>query len=105
MRVESRSPSVKVSQSPSSTRHHHQPHSHLPVSINNIPHVLTITTMVKFFELNYTYYYSFTAVTLAYFLRYPNAYSTHVISTDVIDRTIDRATGRLSTTRIHHKRS
>ena len=61
--------------------------------------------MVKFFELNYTYDYSFPAVTLAYFLRYPNPYSTHVISTDVIDRNIDLATGRLSTTRIHHKRS
>ena len=61
--------------------------------------------MVKFFELNYTYDYSFPAVTLAYFLRYPNPYSTHVLSTDVIDRTIDPVSGRLSTTRIHHKRS
>jgi len=61
--------------------------------------------MVKFYEYNFTYDYSFSAVTLAYFLRYPNPYSTHVLSTDVIDRSIDPETGRLSTTRIHLKRS
>ncbi len=61
--------------------------------------------MVKFYETSYTYDYSFPAVTLAYFLRYPNPYSTHVLSTDVIDRHIDPRTGRLSTTRIHVKRS
>lgn len=61
--------------------------------------------MVKFYEYNFTYDYSFPAVTLAYFLRYPNPYSTHVLSTDVIDRSIDPETGRLSTTRIHLKRS
>ncbi|KAH6674201.1 PRELI-like family-domain-containing protein [Halenospora varia] len=60
--------------------------------------------MVKFFESNYSYDYSFPAVTLAYFLRYPNPYSTHVLSTDVISRTIDSA-GRLQTTRIHRKSS
>jgi 4-amino-4-deoxychorismate lyase len=61
--------------------------------------------MVKFYDTNYTYDYSFSAVTLAYFLRYPNPYSTHVLSTDVIDRSVDPTTGRLSTTRIHVKRS
>jgi len=61
--------------------------------------------MVKYFDTSFTYDYSFSAVTLAYFLRYPNPYSTHVLSTDVIDRSIDPATGRLSTTRIHLKRS
>lgn len=61
--------------------------------------------MVKFYDTNFTYDYSFPAVTLAYFLRYPNPYSTHVLSTDVIDRHIDPVTGRLSTTRIHLKRS
>jgi len=61
--------------------------------------------MVKFYETSFTYSYSFPAVTLAYFLRYPNPYSTHVLSTDVIDRHIDPVTGRLSTTRIHLKRS
>jgi len=61
--------------------------------------------MVKFYETSFAYDYSFPAVTLAYFLRYPNPYSTHVLSTDVIDRHIDPETGRLSTTRIHLKRS
>jgi 4-amino-4-deoxychorismate lyase len=44
-------------------------------------------------------------VTLAYFLRYPNPYSTHVLSTDVIDRRIDPVTKRLHTVRLHLKRS
>ncbi|TAQ86684.1 hypothetical protein B7494_g5000 [Chlorociboria aeruginascens] len=61
--------------------------------------------MVRFFESNYTYYYSFPAVTLAYFLRYPNPYSTHVLSTDVISRSIDPDTGRLFTLRLHRKAS
>jgi len=61
--------------------------------------------MVKFYEYDFTYDYSFPAVTLAYFLRYPNPYSTHVLSSDVIDRHIDEETGRLYTTRIHLKRS
>jgi 4-amino-4-deoxychorismate lyase len=60
--------------------------------------------MVKFFESSFTYDYSFPAVTLAYFLRYPNPYSTHVLSTDVISRTID-SEGRLKTLRIHRKSS
>ncbi|KAL3424277.1 PRELI-like family protein [Phlyctema vagabunda] len=61
--------------------------------------------MVKFYESSYSYSYSFPAVTLAYFLRYPNPYSTHVLSTDTISRTIDPETGRLTTTRIHQKRT
>ncbi|KAI9649458.1 hypothetical protein NHQ30_002034 [Ciborinia camelliae] len=59
--------------------------------------------MVKFYESSYSYDYSFPAVTLAYFLRYPNPHSTHVLSTDVISRTIDPETGRLRTLRIHRK--
>ncbi|KAG0645167.1 Unprocessed MGM1 1 [Hyphodiscus hymeniophilus] len=61
--------------------------------------------MVKFYESSYTYDYSFPAVTLAYFLRYPNPYSTHVLSSDTISRSIDEATGQLHTTRIHRKSS
>ncbi|KAI9881539.1 MAG: hypothetical protein M1830_000102 [Pleopsidium flavum] len=61
--------------------------------------------MVKFYESSFSYDYSFPAVTLAYFLRYPNPYSTHVLSTDVIDRHFDAATQTLSTTRLHLKRS
>ena len=61
--------------------------------------------MVKFYETSYTYDYSFPAVTLAYFLRYPNPYSTHVLSTDVISRSIDPSSGRLHTVRVHRKSS
>ena len=61
--------------------------------------------MVKFFESSFSYDYPFPAVSLAYFLRYPNPYATHVLSTDVIDRDFDTETQRLSTTRLHLKRS
>ncbi|KAL4933080.1 MSF1 domain protein [Aspergillus undulatus] len=60
---------------------------------------------MKFFENLYTYDYSFPAVSLAYFLRYPNPYSRHVLTTDVIDRYVDPKTQRLHTTRIHLKKS
>jgi len=60
---------------------------------------------VKFYESSFSYDYSFPAVTLAYFLRYPNPYSTHVLSTDVIDRSFDPVAQRLYTTRLHLKRS
>ena len=61
--------------------------------------------MVKFYESFFNYDYSFPAVSLAYFLRYPNPYATHVLSTDVIERHFDPDTRRLSTTRLHLKRS
>lgn len=61
--------------------------------------------MVKFYESSFDYDYPFPAVSLAYFLRYPNPYATHVISTDVIDRHLDPVTRRLTTTRLHLKRS
>jgi 4-amino-4-deoxychorismate lyase len=60
---------------------------------------------MKFFENSTSYDYSFPAVTLAYFLRYPNPYSKHVLCTDVIDRYVDPSTKRLHTTRLHIKRS
>ncbi|POS82811.1 hypothetical protein EPUL_006602 [Erysiphe pulchra] len=60
--------------------------------------------MVKIYESAFSYDYSFPAVTLAYFLRYPNPYSTHVLSTDVISRDID-SQGRLHTVRVHRKRT
>ncbi|KAF3388228.1 hypothetical protein DPV78_012226 [Talaromyces pinophilus] len=60
---------------------------------------------MKFFELVSTYDYSFPAVSLAYFLRYPNPYSKHVLTSDVIDRYVDPETHRLHTTRLHLKRS
>ncbi|KAF2643680.1 MSF1-domain-containing protein [Massarina eburnea CBS 473.64] len=61
--------------------------------------------MVKFYSTNDTYSYPFPAVTLAYFLRYPNPYSTHVLSTDTIARNYDPETQRLTTIRLHLKRS
>ncbi|KAH7337915.1 PRELI-like family-domain-containing protein [Pyrenochaeta sp. MPI-SDFR-AT-0127] len=61
--------------------------------------------MVKFYSSNETYSYPFPAVTLAYFLRYPNPYSTHVLSTDTIARHYDPTTQRLTTIRLHLKRS
>ncbi|KAF2704703.1 hypothetical protein K504DRAFT_460971 [Pleomassaria siparia CBS 279.74] len=61
--------------------------------------------MVKFYSSSDTYTYPFTAVTLAYFLRYPNPYSTHVLSTDTIARHYDPTTQRLTTIRLHLKRS
>ena len=61
--------------------------------------------MVKFYESSFNYDYPLPAVSLAYFLRYPNPYATHVLSTDVIDRHFDPSTQRLSTTRLHLKKS
>ncbi len=61
--------------------------------------------MVKFYSSTDTYSYPFPAVTLAYFLRYPNPYSTHVLSTDTIARSFDPVTQRLTTIRLHLKRS
>src|SRR4051812_30793774 len=61
--------------------------------------------MVKFYSQSDSYPYSFPAVTLAYFLRYPNPYSTHVQSTDVISRAFDPVTQKLTTLRLHLKKS
>lgn len=60
---------------------------------------------MKVFENKSTYNYSFPAVSLAYFLRYPNPYARHVIATDVIDRYVDPDTHRLHTTRLHLKKT
>jgi len=60
---------------------------------------------MKFYESSFNYDYSFPTVTLAYFLRYPNPYSRHVLSTDVIDRYVDPETRRLHTVRLHLKKS
>ncbi|EXJ94819.1 hypothetical protein A1O1_03217 [Capronia coronata CBS 617.96] len=60
---------------------------------------------MKFYESSFSYDYTFPAVTLAYFLRYPNPYSRHVLSSDVIDRYVDPETQRLHTVRLHLKKS
>ena len=61
--------------------------------------------MVKFYESTFAHTYPFPTVTLAYYLRYPNPYSTHVISTDVINRHYDPESQTLYTARLHLKRS
>lgn len=61
--------------------------------------------MVKYVDQSFTYPYSFPSVTLAYFLRYPNPHSTHVLSTDTLSSHLDPVTNLLTTTRLHHKRS
>ena len=60
---------------------------------------------MKVYEHSTVYDYPFPTVTLAYFLRYPNPYSRHVLSTDVIDRHVDPETKRLHTLRLHLKKS
>nr|OQO23282.1 hypothetical protein B0A51_08898 [Rachicladosporium sp. CCFEE 5018] len=61
--------------------------------------------MVQVYTSTHSYPYSLPAVTLAYFLRYPNPYSLHVTSTDTISRRFDPSTQRLFTSRLHVKKS
>lgn len=60
--------------------------------------------MVKFYENYFSYDFAWPAVTLAYFLRYPNPYSTHVLASDTLSRHLDPATGKLTTVRLLLKR-
>jgi len=59
--------------------------------------------MVKIFNTRQKLEYAWDHVTLALFLKYPNPFSVHVISADVIDRYIDPL-GRLCSTRLIHKK-
>ncbi|MCJ1307668.1 hypothetical protein MMC25_001316 [Agyrium rufum] len=61
--------------------------------------------MVKIYSTQHTHPYPLPAVSLAYYLRYPNPLSTHVLSTDTISRTFDPVTQRLHIVRLHLKRS
>ncbi|KAI9780115.1 MAG: hypothetical protein M1816_003170 [Peltula sp. TS41687] len=63
------------------------------------------SSSMKFYESSTSYDHPFRTVTLAYFLRYPNPYARHVLSTDVIDSYVDPTTRRLHTVRLHLKRS
>ncbi|KAF9569846.1 MSF1-domain-containing protein [Agrocybe pediades] len=54
---------------------------------------------MRFFSQSYTYDDSWSIVTLAFFLRYPNPYAAHVISCDVISRE-QTPSGSLVTTRL-----
>jgi len=58
--------------------------------------------MVKFFSQTHKYDDPWSTVTLAYFLRYPNPYASHVIACDVISRTVTDS-GTLKTTRLIKK--
>ncbi|KAJ6501648.1 PRELI-like family-domain-containing protein [Mycena vitilis] len=56
-----------------------------------------------FFKSNYSYDDPWSIVTLAFFLRYPNPYASHVLSCDVISRSVTPS-GSLMTTRLILKR-
>ncbi|KAF8682741.1 MSF1 protein [Rhizoctonia solani] len=59
--------------------------------------------MVNLFSQSHTYDDNWATVTLAFFLRYPNPFSAHVLSCDVIDRSFTPE-GNLRTTRLILKR-
>jgi len=58
---------------------------------------------MKFFSQSFLYDDSWSIVSLAFFLRYPNPYAAHVLSCDVISRTYSTS-GSLLTTRLILKR-
>lgn len=58
---------------------------------------------MKFFSQSFLYDDPWSIVSLAFFLRYPNPYAAHVISCDVVSRSITDA-GSLLTTRLILKR-
>ncbi|KZP00668.1 MSF1-domain-containing protein [Calocera viscosa TUFC12733] len=58
---------------------------------------------MKFFRQTHVYDDPFPTVTLAFFLRYPNPYASHIASVDVIDRAFTER-GTLVTTRLILKR-
>ncbi|KAJ7462791.1 PRELI-like family-domain-containing protein [Mycena galericulata] len=58
---------------------------------------------MKFFAQSFSYDDPWSIVTLAFFLRYPNPYASHVISCDVVSRSVSPS-GSLLTTRLILKR-
>ncbi|KAF5377210.1 hypothetical protein D9615_006325 [Tricholomella constricta] len=58
---------------------------------------------MKFFSQSFLYDDPWSIVSLAYFLRYPNPYASHVLTCDVISRTLTPS-GTLLTTRLILKR-
>ena len=48
--------------------------------------------------------YPWPVVTLAWFLRYPNSYATHVLSTDTLHQSFNPSTNTLKVVRLHLKR-
>ncbi|KAI8971457.1 PRELI-like family-domain-containing protein [Mycotypha africana] len=55
--------------------------------------------MVKFYQHVFNYDSSWQNVTLAFWLRYPNPFASHVLAVDVLDRCVDE-NGVLKTTRL-----
>ncbi|KAG1218980.1 hypothetical protein G6F35_007872 [Rhizopus arrhizus] len=55
--------------------------------------------MVKFYSHAFNYDYQWQNVTLAFWLRYPNPFASHVLAVDVLDRYVDE-NGILKTTRL-----
>ncbi|KAI5452549.1 hypothetical protein NCC49_000711 [Naganishia albida] len=56
--------------------------------------------MVQVFKHTHHYSDSPQTALLAFYLRYPNPYASHVLSCDVISRTVSPLTGRISTQRL-----
>ncbi|KAG2214972.1 hypothetical protein INT45_002412 [Circinella minor] len=55
--------------------------------------------MVKFYQHSFSYDHPWQNVTLAFWLRYPNPFASHVLAVDVLDRYVDEK-GVLRTTRL-----
>ncbi|ODQ66456.1 MSF1-domain-containing protein [Nadsonia fulvescens var. elongata DSM 6958] len=58
--------------------------------------------MVLWYRSEHNYDFNFATVSLAYFIRYPNPFASHVLSDDTIERFVD-AEGKLHSTRIIYK--
>ncbi|KAG0093841.1 hypothetical protein BGZ93_006589 [Podila epicladia] len=56
--------------------------------------------MVKFYQHTSSFEHAWDNVTYAFWLRYPNPFASHVLGCDVLDRSVDPATGVLRTTRL-----
>ncbi|ORX57340.1 MSF1-domain-containing protein [Piromyces finnis] len=59
--------------------------------------------MVKFFKQVTDLKHSWEQLTLAVWSKYPNPHSSHVLTSDVVDRYVDSRTGYLYTTRVFLK--
>ncbi|KAH8923109.1 MSF1-domain-containing protein [Atractiella rhizophila] len=60
--------------------------------------------MVQDFRATHSYSRPFHTLVLSFYLRYPNPYSTHVITADVLSRSLSPHTHTLSTVRLLRKR-
>ncbi|KAI9227295.1 MAG: PRELI-like family-domain-containing protein [Piptocephalis tieghemiana] len=60
--------------------------------------------MVKLLQFHFGFEHAWSDVTLAFWLRYPNPFSSHVLAADVVSRRVDPETQYLHTTRLLLKR-